>query len=449
VKPGDEVGGRYRLDELQGHGPMSEVWRAHDDTLDRTVALKLLSPTADLDRFRREAQSLATLAHENVMRVYDYGEDAAGPYMALEWLHGGTLEERLTQGPLPRDETRRIARGMAAGLAHLHDRGLVHRDLKPANVLFDEEGRPKLADFGLARRVAGAGTLTEAGTVLGTAAYLSPEQAGAEPVGPASDVYSFGVILFRMLTGVLPFTADEALALLNMHRNAVPPAVADLQPDAPRDLAALAEAALRKDPAQRPADVNALLGALNGEAPTMVVTPADTAATRVVPAPAQALPVQPRRRPFWREPAVIAAVVVLLALAGGVLAWAVTRSDTPTQAPPTTGPAHTTHPHTTPTTQAPPPTKTAPGTTTQTTPTTTPATTTRPATTTIPTTTPTTTQILTTTTVPTTTSVLGTTTTTTAPAAGGTSSARPRARTAQGTAAQGTRRQASRSTPAP
>ena len=191
---------------------MSEVWRAHDSTLDRTIALKILSPTADLGRFRREAQALAALAHENVMRVYDYGEAEAGPFMALEWLHGGTLEERLAGGPLPDAETSRIARGIATGLAQLHDRGLVHRDLKPANVLFDEEGRPKLGDFGLARRVAGAGTLTEAGTVLGTAAYLSPEQAAAEPVGPASDVYSFGVILFRMLTGALPFVADEALA---------------------------------------------------------------------------------------------------------------------------------------------------------------------------------------------------------------------------------------------
>src|SRR5205807_6208039 len=136
------------------------------------------------------------LAHENVMRVYDYGEDEAGPFMALEWLPGGTLEERLAGGQLPPGETQRVARGIAAGLAHLHARGLVHRDLKPANVLFDEEGRPKLGDFGLARRTVGAGTLTEAGTVLGTAAYLSPEQAGAEPVGPASDVYSFGVILF-------------------------------------------------------------------------------------------------------------------------------------------------------------------------------------------------------------------------------------------------------------
>lgn len=421
VKPGDEVAGRYRLDELQGHGPMSEVWRAHDDTLDRTVALKILSPTADFERFRREAQSLATLAHENVMRVFDYGEDAAGPYMALEWLHGGTLEERLAHGALPDADTSRIATGIAAGLAHLHDRGLVHRDLKPANILFDEEGRPKLGDFGLARRAAGAGTLTEAGTVLGTAAYLSPEQAAAEPVGPASDVYSFGVILFRMLTGALPFVADEALALLNMHRNAPPPAVADLRPDAPPGLAALADASLRKDPTQRPRDGNALLATLGGEAPTLLIPPADTAATRVVPA---AVPppsgAAPRPRRFWREPAVIAAAVVILALAGGLLAWAVTRSATPAPAgTSTTGPTHT-HGHTTPTTQPTPATTNTGQTTTATTPTTSPATTTRPATTTqpttttVPTTTPTTTQVppTTTTTLPTTPTTTGVATTT-------------------------------------
>jgi len=397
---------------------MSEVWRAHDDTLDRTVALKILSPTADLGRFRREAQVLATLAHENVMRVYDYGEDEAGPFMALEWLHGGTLEERLAQGPLPPAETSRIARGMAAGLAQLHDRGLVHRDLKPANVLFDEEGRPKLGDFGLARRVAGAGTLTEAGTVLGTAAYLSPEQAAAEPVGPASDVYSFGVILFRMLTGALPFVADEPLALLNMHRHAPAPAVAELQPDASPELAALTEAALRKDPAQRPADGNALLAALSGEAPTMLITPADTAVTRVVPSPVPRDAGPPPRR-LWREPAVIAAAVVLLALGGGLLAWAVTRSNTPAPAGPSTA-VHATHAHTTtPTTQPAPTTATrgtttAPGTTTTPTkPTTTSPTTTTiapPTTVTVPTTTPTPTTTLTT--PNTTTSVAGTTTAT-------------------------------------
>ena len=339
MRPGDEVAGRYRLDELQGHGPMSEVWRAHDDTLDRTVALKMLSPTADLGRFRREAQAVAALAHENVMRVYDYGEDEAGPFMALEWLPGGTLEDRLEEGPLAPGETHRVAAGMAAGLAHLHSRGLVHRDLKPANVLFDEEGRPKLGDFGLARSITGAGTLTEAGTVLGTAAYISPEQAAGEPAVPASDVYSFGVILFRMLTGALPFTADNAPALLNMHRHEPPPAVETLQPDAPPELAALTAAALRKDPAQRPADGAALLAAL-GAGPTAVVVRADTEATRILPAPTPAPAEGPPSSDGRRRAALIAAAIVLLAAAGGVLAWAVTRSELDSCALDQLGPGH-------------------------------------------------------------------------------------------------------------
>ena len=306
---------------------MSEVWRAHDETLDRTVALKILSPTADLARFRREGRALAGLAHENVMRVYDYGEDPAGPFMALEWLPGGTLEDRLGAGPLPPAETHRVAAGMAAGLAHLHDRGLVHRDLKPANVLFDEEGRPKLGDFGLARRVAGSGTLTEAGTVLGTAAYISPEQAAGEPAGAASDVYSFGVILFRMLTGALPFTADDALALADMHRLAAPPAVEAVQPDAPPELAALTAAALRKDPAQRPADGQALLAAL-GAAPGTAFAAEDLEATQVLPAAAAP---EPASR-IGRGTVAVAIALVLLAGAGAALAWAVTQPGKPAPA---------------------------------------------------------------------------------------------------------------------
>jgi eukaryotic-like serine/threonine-protein kinase len=381
---------------------MSEVWRAHDSTLDRTVALKILSPTADLGRFRREAQAVAALAHENVMRVYDYGEDEAGPFMALEWLPGGTLEDRLSQGPLPADETYRVARGMAAGLAHLHGRGLVHRDLKPANVLFDEEGRPKLADFGLARGAAGSGTLTDAGTVLGTAAYISPEQAGGEPAGAASDVYSFGVILFRMLTGGLPFNADEALALLDMHRNAPPPAVEALQPDAPPQLAALTAAALQKDPARRPADGAALLDVLDG-APAPLAAAADTQATRVIAAPTPPPAARDRRK--WI--ALVAAAIVLLAAAGGAVAWAVTRSGT--TAPPvgvstdgvhTKSRSHTTTPtqpvtsgSTAPSTSTQQPTTTVRPTTTLTTPTTAPTTepTTEPTTTAPTTTAPTTT----------------------------------------------------------
>jgi serine/threonine protein kinase len=414
VREGDEVAGRYRLDELRGRGPMSEVWRAHDDTLDRTVALKILSPTADLERFRREARAVAGLAHENVMRVYDYGEDEAGPYMALEWLPGGTLEDRLAQGALPPDETHRVAAGMAAGLAHLHSRGLVHRDLKPANVLFDEEGRPKLGDFGLVRGTAGADTLTEDGTVLGTAAYISPEQATGEPAGASSDVYSFGVILFRMLTGSLPFTADSALALVDLHRHAPPPAVESMQPDAPPRLAALTAAALRKDPARRPADGAALLSAL-GAAPAAY---ADTEATQIIPA--SSTPPSGGRN---RGRLAIAGAVVLLAAAGGVLAWGVTRTGTTapgkgapgrsatgthsgtraqaTQTQGTTGRTVNTGDHTTSNRQ----------TTATTAHTTTSATTTRRTTTTTPTTSPTTT--LGTTTTPTTTpttSGIGTTT---------------------------------------
>jgi serine/threonine protein kinase len=418
VRKGDEVAGRYRLDDLQGHGPMSEVWRAHDDTLDRTVALKILSPTADLERFKREAQALATLADASVMRVFDYGEDEGVPFMALEWLPGGTLEDRLGQGPLPPDETRRVAREIAAGLAHLHARGLVHRDLKPANVMFDEEGRTKLADFGLARHVAGSGGPTEAGTMLGTAAYISPEQAAGEPAGPASDVYSFGVILFRLLTGALPFEADEPLALADMHRQMPPPSVESLQPAAPPELAQLAAAALRKDPAKRPADGAALLNAL-GAAPT-----AETGATQLLSRATEETRVLPRAteetrllpataaQSEWsrrRKAAIAAAALVLLAAGGGVLAWAITRPATPAPAGVISTP-RVSHAGTTRSTQAGTPsssqTTTAPATTAATT-----QATTTPTSTQSPTTAPTTTQGTTTapTTAPTTTTATGTT----------------------------------------
>ena len=319
MKPGDEIAGRYRLEELRGRGAMSEVWRAHDTRLDRTVALKMLSSASDRSRFHREARAVAALAHENVMRVYDYGEDAAGPFMALEWLPGGTLDERLAGGALPRDEATDVARGIAAGLAHLHERGIVHRDLKPANVLFDAEGRPKLADLGLARIAAGGGTLTAAGTILGTAAYISPEQAAGRPAGPASDVYAFGVILFRMLTGELPFTAADTLEFVRLHRTVEPPLVEELDPQAPRRLAALTAATLRKDPAVRPRDGSALLAALDQTTP-----PAEQ--TRVLGTAPPAASASPRRT------AAVATALLLLAAAGGALAWAVTRTTTPAAA---------------------------------------------------------------------------------------------------------------------
>ena len=257
------IAGRYRLDSVLGRGGMSEVWRAEDLELGRLVAIKLLAPNADTARFEREARAVASLAHPNITQVYDYGEEDGRPYMVLEYVPGGTLEERLGDGtPLPDEETLRIAAGMAAGLAHAHARGVVHRDLKPANVLFDEEGRPKLADFGIARMAAGEGTLTEAGTVLGTAAYISPEQAMGEPATAASDVYSFGVILYRMLTGRLPFQSKDPLQLVMLHRDEAPPPIAEFRPDAPAALESTALAAMAKNPADRPQDGAALLAEL-------------------------------------------------------------------------------------------------------------------------------------------------------------------------------------------
>jgi serine/threonine-protein kinase len=243
------------------------------------VALKLLAPKADVVRFEREAHAFAALARPNVTQLYDYGEDGGRPYMVLEYVPGGTLEDRLRKGALPDAETHAVATDIASGLAHAHSRGVIHRDLKPTNVLFDEERRAKLADFGIAQ-TADAGTITEDGTVLGTAAYISPEQANGAAATPASDVYSFGVILFRMLTGRLPFQADDPLALVAAHRDVAAPLVESVRPDAPLAFAALTAAALAKDPRQRPQDGSALLAALDGSG--MPATPA-TDVTRAMP----------------------------------------------------------------------------------------------------------------------------------------------------------------------
>lgn len=327
------IAGRYRLGSPLGQGGMSEVWCARDTELGRRVALKLLAPNADTARFEREARAVAALAHPNVNQLYDYGEDAGRPFMVLEYLPGGALEDRLRSGPLPDAETEAIAAGIAAGLAHAHARGVVHRDLKPTNVLFDEEGRPKLADFGIARMTAGECMLTEAGTVLGTAAYISPEQAAGDPGTAASDVYSFGVILFRILTGRLPFESDDPLELVRLHRDVEAPRVASLRPDAPPALEAVTTVSLAKDPGKRPQDGAALLAALGVEnGVTVAAAPmasASAEATRVMLEPAA-----PRER---RPSAALAfAAVLVLAFGGVAFAYAVTRSSGSSSPPPPT-----------------------------------------------------------------------------------------------------------------
>ena len=319
------VGGRYRLVVRLGAGGMSEVWAADDLELGRRVALKLLARDADPARFEREAQAVAALAHPNICRLYDYGEADGRPFMVLEYLGGGTLEDRLVLGePYPSEETERIARELAAGLAHAHARGLIHRDLKPANVLFDDEGVAKIADFGIARLV-GSGTLTEAGTLLGTAAYISPEQAQGLPATAASDVYSFGVILYRMLAGRLPFESESAIELARMHVQERPFPLTDARPTAPPALAALAEASLAKDPEARPPDGEALLRALSsGEQPTTL----SDAPTRIIP---RGSPGGRGRRPL-PLPLLLAALLFVAAAAGVAIAFLVSDSNDSTPA---------------------------------------------------------------------------------------------------------------------
>jgi serine/threonine protein kinase len=305
--------GRYRLVRQLGRGAMSDVWLADDDQLERPVALKLIAPHADRRRFEREARAAAALSHPNVERIYEVGEHEGRPYMALEYLPGGTLEERLAEGrPVPDDEAASIASDVAAGLAHAHAQGLLHRDLKPANVLFDAEGRAKIADFGIAR-FAGAETFTEDGTVMGTASYISPEQASGSPATPASDVYSFGVILFRLLTGRLPFEGESALEVAAMHRDLEAPAIDLIRPDAPPLLASVATASLAKDPRLRPADGAALHAALGAASPA-------AAETVVMP------PAPSSRGIRWRRLVPALAAVVLL-LAGGIVAATVLTHD--------------------------------------------------------------------------------------------------------------------------
>jgi eukaryotic-like serine/threonine-protein kinase len=421
------IAGRYRLERRIGAGGMSEVWEATDLELDRGVAVKLLASDADPERFDREARAAAGLADANICALYDYGDAEGRRFMVLELLPGGSLEDRLAGGrPLPDDETGRIAAEIAAGLAHAHGRGVVHRDLKPANVLFDSEGRAKIADFGIAR-VGGATGLTQAGTVLGTAAYISPEQARGDPATPASDVYAFGVILFRMLTGRLPFESTDGLELVAMHRDLPAPPVSERRPDAPPVLESVAAAALAKSPADRPRDGAALVAELGP--PPSETELAATAVTEVVRPPA--------RRRKW----LLLALAVAAAAAAGVgVALALTLDDEATKPPVTTTRPTPATPVTT--TAAPPPasepstagktsttaatsttatTTTAPETTAPTTaiePTTAPTTapvTTTPATT-VPTTSPSTTESVTTaptTTTPTTTTVPTDTTPTT------------------------------------
>ena len=278
LRPGVSIG-PYRLIEPAGAGGMAEVWRAYDARLERYVAIKFLSsrhatdPTY-LDRFLHEARAVSRLDHANVLTVLDYGEQGGWTYMVSPFVGGGTLAARLHRGPWTIPETVAVLEQLAAALDHAHAAGIIHRDVKPSNVLFNEHGRLVLSDFGVARMVEGTTALSQAGLIIGTPMYMSPEQADGEKAGPASDLYSLGVVAYQMLTGRPPFMADTPLALLRAHidRPLQPPRT--LNPRLSETVEAALFKVMAKGPADRYASAADFVRALQAEAPTGAATQA-------------------------------------------------------------------------------------------------------------------------------------------------------------------------------
>src|SRR5215212_6924516 len=251
------IDGRYVLGESLGSGGMGEVYLAHDGVLERNVALKVLRSQYAGDeefaeRFRREARSAASLSHPNIVQVYDRGETEDGTsYIAMEYVPGGTLQEQIgRRAPFRDREASAVGAQIADALEAAHERSVIHRDIKPQNVLVTALGNLKVTDFGIAR-AASAVTSSASGAIFGTAGYISPEQALGEPVGPASDLYSLGVILYEMLTGELPFTADNSIAVCMKHVNEPPLPPKILNPDIPDGMNALVLMLLAKHPTDR------------------------------------------------------------------------------------------------------------------------------------------------------------------------------------------------------
>ena len=303
VTTGTIVDDRYEIRERLGSGGMAAVYRAHDLQLGREVALKLLYPRfaeddSFVERFRREASAAAGLQHPNVVSVYDRGEWDGTSYIAMELVTGRTLRE-LVQETGPMDPVRAIdcTIGVLRAARFAHRRGIVHRDLKPHNVLVDGEGRAKVTDFGIAK--AGASDMTETGSIMGTAQYMSPEQAQGLATTPRSDLYATGVLLYELLVGRPPFDGETAvsIALKQVSEPPVPPG--RVVPAVPPELDAVVLRALEKDPALRFADADEFIAALEDVRSLITGDGAPPSRNGTGPIPVRSAPVPPRRSRRW------------------------------------------------------------------------------------------------------------------------------------------------------
>jgi eukaryotic-like serine/threonine-protein kinase len=334
--------GRYRIMRKLGTGGMANVYLAEDEVLGRRVAIKILNDrhAGDdqfVERFRREAKNAASLSHPNIVSIYDRGEAEGTYYIAMEYLDGRSLKELIVaRGPAPIHLAVEYARQILAAIRFAHRHGIVHRDIKPHNVLVDAEGRLKVTDFGIAR--AGASQMTEAGSIIGTAQYLSPEQAKGAPVDQTSDLYSVGVVLYELLTGVVPFSGETPVEIAMKHLSTVPPPPSAKRKDVPRDLDLVVMRALAKDPAERyqsaeemDADLRRVsrgtaISPVTEEAATAIIArPPPTAVTEIKSRAPEAVPYapppayydydEPPRRALW--PWLVALAFVIAAIIGG------------------------------------------------------------------------------------------------------------------------------------
>jgi len=269
IAPGTLIDDRYRVISRVGSGGMADVYCAEDTQLGRRVAVKLLherfaQDAEFVERFRREASSAAALSHANIVSVYDRGEWGGTYYIAMELLEGRSLDAIVREeAPLTPERAIEMTEQVLRAARFAHKRGVVHRDLKPHNVLVDEEGRVKVTDFGIAR--AGSSEITQTGSIMGTARYLSPEQAQGEQIGPSSDLYAIGILLYELLTGTVPFEGDSVVAIALRHLSEPPRPPSTLVSSISPNLDAIVLRALAKDPRQRFADADEFLAALAGE----------------------------------------------------------------------------------------------------------------------------------------------------------------------------------------
>lgn len=335
------LAGRYLLRERIAVGGMARVWRATDNVLAREVAVKVLHEHLAADegfreRFRREAVSAAKLTHPNIVGLYDTGRDGDHTFLVMELVEGSTLKDRLAEGPLPVGQVARIGVQVARALAYAHTHGLVHRDVKPANILIADDGTVKVTDFGIAKADQSE-DLTSTGTVLGTAAYVSPEQIRGEPVDGAADQYGLGVVLYEALAGEQPFRADSPLLTAAQRLEHDPRPVRSLRPEVPRGLESALQRAMAREPGERYPDLSALADALaeHADADSAAnlaepVEPAPTATAESAGEPASA-PEQPGAAPRQRRLGRWAGVATLLVAAA--LAWAAVSGDVAEQLP--------------------------------------------------------------------------------------------------------------------